>query len=221
MKIDIIIPTNKKLEDVKNQIEEIDNNTPEDHRVIATCQPLSAARNRNYGLSYANSDIMIMIDDDITGFYAGWLTDLTRYMLKDNSLLICSARLLNKNLEIAHMMGANKVPRNGIGIYEAERFSYKNYYRIATACFAMRKNNVLFDEKFIGSGYEDTDFCNQLNINYPDKKFMINCNCKLIHLNEEKNQGGPYFEHNKQYYLTKYPNDPTVINQKDWTLRKR
>jgi hypothetical protein len=218
--VDIIIATNKLKEEINCQIKEIKSNTPEDHRIIATCQPLSASKNRNYGLSYANTDIIIMTDDDVTSFYKGWLTDLIKPMLDDLSIMVCAPRLLDKNRNYGHMMGGSKIPKDN-GVYESERFRYKNYYRLPTALIAFRKNNILFDENFIGSGYEDSDWCNQLNINFPDKKMVINNNCKLVHINEEKNQGGRYFEHNKAYYLQKYPDDPTVINQKDWTKRKR
>ena len=66
--IDIIIATCKTKDEVNGLISEITLNTPEPHRIIATCQPLSASKNRNFGLSYANSDIIVMCDDDMTGF---------------------------------------------------------------------------------------------------------------------------------------------------------
>ena len=44
-----------------------------------------------------------------------------------------------------------------------------------------------FDEQFIG-GFEDTDFCKQMEMAYPNKHTVINENCRLVHLNEKKRQ---------------------------------
>ena len=221
-KIDVILVTHKPKEEVQKNIDELEANTPETHRLIATCQPLSASQNRNYGLSWANSEVFVMLDDDITGFYEGWLTDMVAPFKELNNVIVSSARLLNPNRTTAHAMGCMKCI-NKEGICEAERFSYKNYYRVPTSCITVKNmgGTVKFDEKFVGSGYEDTDWMNQVNITYPNSIMTVNNNCRLIHLNEEKGQGGANFEHNKAHYLSKYPDDQTVINQKDWTLRKR
>jgi hypothetical protein len=216
---DIIIATYKKKEEIQDQIDKIEANTSEKHRIIATCQPLSAAKNRNYGLSFANSSIIIMMDDDIIGFYEGWLTDLIHPFEIYPNCILTSARLFDRNKNIIHMMGANGIPSTN-GFYKSNKFFNDKFYRVATACIAFRKNTVRYNEDFIGSGYEDTSYMNRLNIAFPNSYMMINNNCKLIHLNEEKEQGGKNFEHNKKTYLKEFPDDPSVINQRDWTKRK-
>ena len=134
--------------------------------------------------------------------------------------MVVAPRLLDKNRKIGHMMGSAKCPSDK-GVHDVERFRYKNYQRLPTALIAFRKTHVRFDEGFVGSGYEDTAWMNEMNIAYPNKRMVINNECRLIHINEEKGQGGANFEHNKAHYLKLYPDDPTVVSQQDWTKRKR
>lgn len=210
--IDIIFVTNKSSEEVSEQLKILGFYGG---NIIFTGLNESASANRNYGLLKVKSDIFIMIDDDMFGFYHGWIEDLIKPMLMDETIIITSARLLNSDGSIGSMMGNNRIYNPGY--YEAKKSMYKNYYRLPTACLAIRKNPVAFNCNFIGSGYEDTDYMNRINENFPDLKMVINNDCKLVHLNEQKNQGGRFFAYNKKYYLTLYPDDTTVLHQKDWT----
>lgn len=214
MSVDIVIPTCKSYDSIRDLIDEIERSTPEQHRIIATCQMVSASKNRNYALKASLSEIIVMMDDDMTGFYPGWLSTLIEPMIKDASILVCSSRLLSVNKIPCQMMGGNAIPKDN-GVYDAEN------KRVATACIAIRRNDVLFDEGFIGSGYEDTCYMRDVASKYPDCRIVVNNDCRLIHNNEEKNQGGKYFEHNKAYYLSRWPDDEAVKNQKDWTNRPR
>lgn len=185
------------------------------HNLIITCLPESASANRNYGISKVTSDIFIMIDDDIEGFYEGWVDDLIK-PFSDERVGIVSARLINKDGSIGSMMGDNKMHKPGT--YDARKSSYKGYARLPTAALAIRKEYSLsFDEGFKGSGYEDTDWFNRIGEKYPGSRVMINNDCKLIHHNVQQNQGGEYFEHNKKHYMNLYPDDHTAKNQQDWT----
>lgn len=215
--MDIILITNNKPSSMISKIKELDNTVSDEHSLIFTGLDASASVNRNIGLSKVTSDIFIMLDDDVEGFYNGWVEDLVKPMLKEEDILVISARLINQDGSVGAMMGDNKVSKAGTWL--ARPNSYKGYVRLPTACLAVRKNDVRFDEGFIGSGYEDTDYFNKLNECFPRKKIMINNDCRLIHYNVQKNQGGEYFEHNKKYYLSLYPDDTSAKNQKDWTKR--
>jgi glycosyltransferase involved in cell wall biosynthesis len=69
--ISICIATNKK--DVQKQIDDIKSTiTHKDVEVFASCQDGFPALNRNYCLDKAKGDIIIMLDDDISGFFKGW-----------------------------------------------------------------------------------------------------------------------------------------------------
>ncbi|MFX0132984.1 MAG: glycosyltransferase family 2 protein [Candidatus Hodarchaeota archaeon] len=216
--IDIIIATSRTREEVKPQVEEIETNTPESHRIIATCQPLSAAKNRNFGLSFANSDLIVMLDDDIIGFYSGWLTTFISFMQEDKNIVLSSARLLDKNGHCNNNMGMN-VPVNETYSEIKSSFVVKNifYKRITTACICFRKSKIRFDETFQGSGFEDTCFMNQISEKFNGMKFIVNNKCKLIHLNEMKGQGNKeIWEFNHTHYCKKYPWDTVAQNQKWW-----
>lgn len=43
------------------------------------------------------------------------------------------------------------------------------------------------DERYIGSGYDDGDFCNQLRVKIPHVKFAIHNEVRVIHKHEQKN----------------------------------
>ena len=216
MRFEILIPSCKKYEDVKAQIDEIDRNTPEQHRIIATCQELSAAQNRNIAHKLAESEICVSMDDDITGFYPGWLSDLVRPLLEDTTLckseevMLVTARYLRPDRTLAHQMHCSNKTADQ---------PYLEITRLPTACFAYRKSQVdgiikgvnkPFDENFLGSGFEDDSFCIEMQKKYPDLKFVLNNTCKLIHINEMKNQKGANWESNKKYIISKYPKHPVV-----------
>jgi glycosyltransferase involved in cell wall biosynthesis len=216
---DIILVSNKELCRLDNRIfEELWESLSKGQDILLTgIEDGSASVNRNFGISKVKSDIFIMIDDDIEGFYKGWVDDLIRPFY-DDRVNIVSARLINRDGSIGSMMGDNKIYKSGV--YDARKSSYRGYVRVPTAALAIRKQVALpFDEGFIGSGYEDTDWFNRVNEKFPGGRVMINNDCKLIHHNVQKNQGGKYFEHNKEYYMKLYPDDNTAKNQRDWTKK--
>ncbi len=166
--------------------------------VIATCTNGSAAQNRNIALSHAAiGEIVIMLDDDITGFFNGWVEELIKPLALDDVVLV-SARLLKPNGSLGMMSGDNYDLSEDY--VECTQFPK----RVPTACIAFRNNGVTFDENYIGSGFEDDDFCRQLAKKYPKGKFIINNAVQLIHLNEMKNQKGVFWKNNKYYYLVKW-----------------
>ena len=212
--IDIIFVTHKTDEATMQRFEEVRASLdPLKHSLIFTGQPASASINRNYGLAIAQSDIIVMLDDDMRGFYEGWVDDLIK-PLEDDRVILVSARLLNPDGSIGSCMGAGGLPVEGV--CEANRSAYRGYFRLPTACIAFRKNPLRFNEGFVGSGYEDSAFMNDLCVRYPGKIFVVNNNCKLIHENRQVRQGGKFWEHNHKLYMSLYPDDETVKSQKDW-----
>ena len=184
-----------------------------------TGKEASASINRNHALDRSNGDIIVMVDDDVSGFYPLWIVDLTQPLDEDEDIALVSARLIDENGRPAPMMGGD-VPFDK-KIHDVVPSEYKHYRRVTTAAIAFRKTDLRFDENFMGCGYEDTDWMNRFNEANPGKRIVINNACRLIHGNEMKNQGGKFWEHNKAYYLSLYPDDKTVIRQKDWTLAKQ
>ena len=201
--IDIIIPTLKPLSsEVKSQIDEIEANTLLPHKIIATCQPLSAAQNRNLGLDIAQSKIVIMLDDDITGFWKGWATELIKPLLEDKMIYVVSARALKPDLTPGPMCGVVE------GEFEVDEKGYifiskRKDVVLPSMAIAFRNTDIRFDETYKGSGYEDTDYYFSLAKKYPNCKFVVNNNCKLVHLHEKKNQD-KNFIFNRDYFYKKW-----------------
>lgn len=206
MNIDILIPTCKNLHDLDFQIKEIQQFVNTDYRIITTGFPLSAALNRNFCHMHTESEYVIMLDDDVTGFFENWEQILIQ-PLKDNpNIRLTSARYLKTDgITPAHMMAGN---------YDLDT-PLIQVNKCPTACFAYRKrdldslvnfhnqSSLPFDEMFIGSGWEDDALCFDLKHRFGNEcTFVIINECKLIHINEMKNQHtGNNFQANKQYYL--------------------
>jgi hypothetical protein len=197
-KIDIIIPTCKRMREVQPVMKEIELFTPEPHRLIVTCQRVSAAKNRNYGLTVAESNTLVMLDDDMTGFFEGWLTKILEPIARDSNVCMVSARLMNQDGTIGPTSADN---------FDIEtKWVYVQRKVMPSAAIAFIDLGLRFDEKYIGSGYEDTDMCFQYHRENPKYEFVINNECKLIHLHESKNQGeaGEPTNPNRQYFLQKW-----------------
>ena len=204
VKISIVIPTLKtpdELQSIKNEI--LLNTDRSQCELITTCQKATASVNRNAGLNQASGDIIIQCDDDIYGFFPGWVDALIKPFTFDPDTLVVSARLLRENLSPNYMNG----DEDGSHINDGE------YYEVPTklvpgACTAMRKTDLRYDEGFKGSGFEDTDFTLNLRERFPNGRVFIANNCKLIHRNEMKNQVGAnreIFNHNYAHCLSKHP----------------
>jgi len=194
MNYSIIIPTLKNLNDIQPLIEEIKKNTVGDYELITTCENMSAAKNRNKGLNLATKDYIIMIDDDVSNIPYEWNINLCKPFMEYNNIAIISARLINADKQASAMSSGNYDMITPI----------ISVHRIPSACIAFKKTHLRFDEAYIGSGYEDTDFCEQfkkLDLKY---SFIINNNVKVVHKNEAKNQRGHEWAKNKQIFFNKW-----------------
>jgi len=165
-------------------------------KVIVSSSQESAAVNRNRGLDQCKGDIVIQVDDDISGFYDGWWKDLARPLLFGKDVVMVSARLIRDDGSFAEMLGGcyDKSPGT-VSVITKE---------LPSACIAFRNDGTRFDEAYRGSGYEDTDYCAQLRKKYPNGKFLINNKCRLVHRNEQKGQVGENHEHNNAYFAKKW-----------------
>jgi len=211
MKTDIIIPTNRYIDELTDIIKDIKANTDmSKYNLIVTCLQVSAATNRNYGLIQANSEKVIMLDDDISGFYPGWADDMLK-PLKDNVMMV-SARLMNIPDEVGVMMDIKpdltkplQVVNTFYDIKDSETDKTVPVKAVPSACIAFYNDReVYFDEGYIGAGFEDTDICFQMCCKYPEKQIVINNECKLIHKNEMKNQLQGQLQKNQLYFQHKW-----------------
>jgi hypothetical protein len=209
VKLNIAIPTCKteaELIPLLREIRETASTNIHELRLIHTCYPGSAAKNRNIALDKTGEfEPIIMLDDDITGFRRGWDEELIRPLFNNglgthSNVALVSARLMNVKGMPAHMMGENYDMTKPIVEVDVKR--------LPTACIAFLKHPLIrFDEQFIGSGFEDDDFCKQLQNLYPDGRFVINNGVVVVHKNEMKNQKTGFWYYNKAYYLRKWTDE--------------
>lgn len=184
-KVSIIIPTIKTEREIANLISEIKNTVAYDLNLIIVSGNRSTAKNRNIGLERAKNEFIIMCDDDVEGFLYGWDRKLID-ALKHTKASMVGARLLNPDGTL-------------------QETNYKNFdlsedfvevKTMITACCAFRNTALRFDESYMGSGYEDTDFCRQL-----EGKFFVANRIKIIHRNESKNM---FNKRNRKYFREKW-----------------
>lgn len=150
--------------------------------------PVSAPTNRNMCLIHAeqyNPEYIIMLDDDIKGFYPGWVEDLLEPFDKFPNCQLVSASLITSEGFPATMMDIKRDMSMDFQIVKEKC--------LPSACIAFRGNlNLLFDQRYTinnkGAGFEDTDFCLQIQQKFPSAEFVISNKCKLIHENECKGQ---------------------------------
>lgn len=186
---DIIIPTCKPPEAVAALVAEIEATAGLPCRVTATCRDASAAANRNYGLDNSASDPLIMVDDDMERFPQDWAVKLIEVLADRPNCVMVSPQLAKPDGSPGIMMGNMDHRRSGVTVC-GER-------KLATACIAIRRNSLRFDESYIGSGFEDNDYCFQLRAAFPDAEFCVRHDLWIVHRNEQKNQGGAFWEHNR------------------------
>jgi len=186
MKVSIIIPTIKTEKEIADLISEIKNSVVyELDLIIVSNANKSAAKNRNIGLDKARGEFIIMCDDDVEGFPCGWDKDLINALKKTKASMV-GARLLNPD---------GTLHKTNYGNLDISK-DFIEVRTMITACCAFRNTKLRFDENYKGSGFEDTDFCKQLEV-----KFFVANKVKIVQRNEHKN---PFNTQNRDYFRSKW-----------------
>ena len=197
--IDICIPTLKPPSAIEKQITAIKWYTGTPCRIITSCAPGSAAENRNRCLSKTTSNITIMVDDDVSGFFNGWEKELVAPLLADKDVCVVSARLLNPDGTVQNTCcSTKKLDPHWLEIKPRAE------HVMPAAAIAFRNLGLRFDEQYVGSGYEDGDFCRQYFARDEKSKFILTNDCRMIHGNEMKNQGHDNLITNRAYFRKKW-----------------
>ena len=183
--VNIIIPTIRTKKEITALVSEIKSSVVYELDLIIVSGNGSAAKNRNIGLDKAKAEFIIMCDDDIESFSSGWDRELID-ALKQTGASMIGARLFN--------------PDGALQVTNYRNFDLSEDFvevrTMITACCAFKNTKLRFDENYIGSGYEDTDFCRQLG-----GKFFVANRVKIIHRNESKNM---FNERNRKYFKEKW-----------------
>ncbi len=198
LEADIVVPAFVPTETLARLLQDIPAKTAPPYNLILVGNHQSAARNRNYGLDRARSGFVIMCDDDIAELPYGWNRKLV-YALKEHpEFAAISGRLMRPNGRPGDNTSQN---------YDLDR-PLVRVDHIPTACCIFRRTEVRFDEKYVRAGWEDTDYFMQLRQAHGGEVGISN-DVKVVHLNEEKNDGGASNAHNRDLYLSKWGKVPT------------
>jgi glycosyltransferase involved in cell wall biosynthesis len=212
--ISIIIPTIKSKEEIQSQVNAIKSNmVSKDYEIIATCEKVSAARNRNNGLYQSKGEYVITLDDDISGYWPGWVEKMIEPLKVDINIKMVSAKLLNLDGTQATMDDFRSEIIHNVKWFEAPR------KKLPSACVSMRRNdwlavkandhpkvihNVPYDERYQNASFEDTDGCRALGFVFPNAKFIVNNECKIFHANLECWRPGFDWTVNQKLYISKW-----------------
>lgn len=199
--IKVIIPTQKSAEQVSTLVAQIKETAGVPCEVFVTgIKDGSASVNRNCGLDWAkDAEWVCMVDDDCLVPNYCWLAVLAEAM-NHWDVVFASSALYKANGAPAYMTGLN----NCGGVMQTHGTWVCPNKRILTACCAFKPHGLRFDEHYVGSGFEDTDFCNQLAAKVDAVcKFIVCFNSRVIHNNEMKEQRNNW-EWNKLLYDSKW-----------------
>ena len=185
MKVCIIIPTIKLVSRLIALFEEIKHTVYYDLNLIIESSKESAAINTNRGMDKAKGEYIVICGDDVEQFPMHWDKGLVDAMEATGATIV-GPRLLNPDGKLQAVNYAN---------YDLSRDYVQTTTMITAIC--MFKNTPLrMDENYLGSGFDDTDFCLQIGGPY----FVANT-VRVVHRNEKKNQ---FNEQNRAYFNSKW-----------------
>ena len=191
----VLIATIRSNDQIIDLINEIKSTASTNLKLVISSSQSSVAINVNRGLDAADGQFILKVDDDITGFSHGWDARLIEPFAQDPSIGVVAARLLNKDgsVQLTCSRNVNLHPRWLV----CERPI------VPFCCVAFRNDGTRMDENYIGSGYDDGDYCNQLRLKTPNVKFAIHNEVRVIHKHEQKNA---QLNQNSVYFRNKWAN---------------
>lgn len=203
MSIDICIPSCKTGYELSGQIGEMIISDPSVARnIVYSCiEDGSAAVNRNRCLDLTTAEYVVMVDDDITGFFPGWHEAMVKPLIDNPDVIYVSARLMTEYGDPQMVMGYSKDTRT----------PYVPINIAPSAAWAFRNDGTRFWEEYKGSGFEDTDFHFTLKEMYGNKsRVILNNLVKLTHQHEMKNQN-KWFNHNGIIFERRWPGKRAML----------
>ena len=200
----ILIPTYKSPDNIKEYVDKVALFSP-GCEIFASCQEGSASVNRNWCLDKSGiqiGEVGIMLDDDLSGFYSGFVDDLTYPFREDfpiKNVAAVSARLMRPD----GRLGETCTRCFDLTPEEIEVKAHGTC-TIPTAAISFQERGFRYDENFWGSGFEDNDIFLQYLQSDPDCRFIQSNRAVLCHLNSMTNQKGKFWDHNLAYFTKKW-----------------
>ena len=189
--MDVIIPAVNpaRLEPV---LSELAKTTRPPFRLIVQCDSVSAAINRQRGLDCGDSEFVAMADDDIRHIPDGWNISMAKALRENPDICGVSARLMDVE---------GKPAPNTADNFDLAPPLVKVSGIPTAFCLFRRPRFSKFDPRYLGSGWEDTDFFRQLCREYSASVAICN-DVKVVHHNEQKEQH--WLQYNKRLFDIKW-----------------
>jgi len=179
---DIILLCDKMRSTTLRAINSILENTT-DINLIIVKKEQSVAKNRNVWLNRTLSNPFVMVDDDIV-VYSGWLDGLKKAMTKGVGVV---------GPKIVNSFGKQwDIPQN-------QTETAKEVYELSGCCCLYKNINILADEKYIESQWEDTD----IQWQYKDKGYKLVVNPDVI-IEHTAAGNSPGHQQNEKYFISKW-----------------
>lgn len=186
VQFDICIPcweNSVKLDETIANVVESDVRAQMPIKFIISVEKQSVVKNRLDCLSRSKSSYVLWLDDDIKFQEQGW--DWKLY----NSLFTNPKRGIT-GVNVVHWQAADNRPTRPSG----------PLLDVCGAVMMCRKiPGVEFDPKYIGSQWEDTDYCYQ--VRQAGYEVVQDNSLWVLHYNEEKNRD---YTHNRAYFNSKW-----------------
>jgi GT2 family glycosyltransferase len=189
----LMIATIRNESEISELINEIKRTATTSLKLVISSSLSSVAINVNRALDAAEGQFIIKVDDDITGFSPGWDAKMIEPFGQDANIGVVSARLLNVDGSVQFTCSRN--------FNMHPDWEVNNRPLVPFCCVAFRNDGTRMDENYIGSGYDDADYCNQLRVKNASVKFLINNQVRLIHKHEQKNA---QLDKNSKYFYDKW-----------------
>ncbi len=155
-----------------------------DFEIINAYGDRSAAANRNAGIKRARGNTIVFVDEDVEAVLPNWWPPLVD-ALERRQQIVCCAPLLWIPGKGAKQWGEGR-PSATLEAGWAPKYWYLPRYadHISTAVLACRTRDAreaMFDEDYLGAGFEDVDFSLRLRRLRRNAEGLVLCTVICIH----------------------------------------
>ena len=175
----------------KNAIDSIMRTATTDYNLMIAPRKLHAAQNSNLLIDKAPSEYIILMDDDLTFPEVGWDSKLIETLLKYDDVGCVASQLMD---EAGSLIGPKPLPELNKVLVGAEAWG---------ACLAFRDVGIRYDENYIKTICDDTDFLYQWLDN--DYKIATDTRALVKHMKPcSRASNPPWFKQNYEYFKKKW-----------------
>lgn len=177
-------------------------------KLVCNASNLGCCRGRNQGIAGSEGEHLLFLDNDLSGFYPGWLGELAEFVCRQGSLAAAGAMLVYPgHPEVIQCAGGAVSSRGILGLHGrgvpvdagfSEPASVQWY---PTACLMVRRQAALdaggFNEDYDPMLIGDVDFCYRLKA--IGATFHYSPRPKLVH--HENVTTGPWTRERRNLFI--------------------